>query len=507
MTGRTKLPWRVALVIGFGLSTSSVAAQTATATPTATPTATASSPVAIDGGSPAPAAQPASSAQARPSLPAGHPRTDQTYQPIPDRTVVNQALPPGTLEVVILGADQQPIAGAPVTLDVSRSNAAGGQKRRRLTGTTDARGRHTFEGLDTGRRASYRLVTERGPASYASQPFNLTEQHGATSELHAYEVVESLAEAAVVIQAVLLIELERSSIAVNHLLHIINVGKKAYVTSDLALPLPLGYRGFTHEPGMTGATVTERHGHAVLTGTFPPGKQDLRFSYHLPLEGTGAQQLSIPLPPRVARTRVMLGAGGSLGLRVSGFPEAKPGRPHRGRPVVETARAIDITGEHLAKLLQSTAPETLDVTISGLPSAGWGRWIAALLAVVALGWGVLYRLGARRGRDQGKPERREDLSMARDALVDQLARLERARRDEQVGPRTYERLRDALLDALTRILAQLEGVGCQGDEVFPGWQQTPKPAPRAQSKKPSSTSPRDDGSARPQTTRRRTSSS
>jgi len=91
-------------------------------------------------------------------------------------------------------------------------------------------------------------------------------------------------------------------------------------------------------------------------------------------------------------------------------------------------------------------------------------------------WGVLYLIAARRDRDRGKPERREDLSLARDALVDQLARLERARRDERIGPRTYERVRTALLDALCRIVAQLEAAGCRGDEVFPGWEAGPSPA-------------------------------
>ncbi len=398
----------------------------------------------------------------------GQPALDGPYQAVANRTFVNQALPPGTLEINILDADQKPLEGIAVIVEVAGSNAVSGKARRRLDGKTNAEGRHTFTGLGWGRGVTYRVSTQRGPAQFSSKPFSMTQKHGATAQLHAYEAVTRLAEAALVIQAVLRIELNQRSIAVNHLIQVVNVGRKAYVASDLKLPLPPGYEAFNHVPSKTGAGIMERNGLAHLVGTFPPGEQDLRFSYQIPLQGTAEQQLRVPLPPRVARARVMLGAGPGMGLKVSGFPDARPGRPHRGRPVLETIKEIELNG-NMGSFLGNTNAETLEVTLSGLPAEGWGRWLALALAALAIAAGGLHRFGAGGGRDRAAPERQEELSVARDALLDELTGLERGRHDGQVGPRSYERIRTALLDALARILAQLEEAGCQGQDVMTGW--------------------------------------
>jgi hypothetical protein len=390
------------------------------------------------------------------------------YQPVADRTFVNQALPPGTLEIHILDADQKPLQGAPVTVEMMGSEAVSGQAPRQLDGQTDATGRHTFEGLKGGPRLTYRVTTRRGAAQFSSKPFNLSPMHGVTAQVHAYDGVTRLAQAALVIQAVLRLELDQRSIGVNHLIHVVNLGKTAYVATDLSVPLPPGYEAFAQEPSTSGAAMMEREGLAHLVGTFPPGQQDIRFSYQLPLSGTAEQRLQVPLPPRVARTRVMLGAGGGIGLKVNGFPDARPGRPHRGRPVMETAKEIALDG-NLASFLSNSKAETLEITLSGLPASSWGRWLALALAALAVGAAGLHRMGALGGRDGDGQERQEELSVARDALIDELARLEAARRDGQVGPQSYQRVRTALLDAVARIVAQLEEAGCRGENIFPGW--------------------------------------
>jgi hypothetical protein len=56
-------------------------------------------------------------------------------------------------------------------------------------------------------------------------------------------------------------------------------------------------------------------------------------------------------------------------------------------------------------------------------------------------------LGFRRGRPAGT---RED---AEASLLEELLSLERARASGEVGPRTYERQRQRLIDSLSRVLA------------------------------------------------------
>jgi hypothetical protein len=54
------------------------------------------------------------------------------------------------------------------------------------------------------------------------------------------------------------------------------------------------------------------------------------------------------------------------------------------------------------------------------------------------------------------PDARDDLLDAREALLSELVALERARKTGEVGPKTYARLRAALLDALARIVDMLD---------------------------------------------------
>jgi hypothetical protein len=58
-------------------------------------------------------------------------------------------------------------------------------------------------------------------------------------------------------------------------------------------------------------------------------------------------------------------------------------------------------------------------------------------------------------RDNPDQAARQDLLEAREALLSELVALERARGRAEIGPKSYERVRTLLVDALARILDKL----------------------------------------------------
>ena len=118
---------------------------------------------------------------------------------------------------------------------------------------------------------------------------------------------------------------------------------------------------------------------------------------------------------------------------------------------------------------------TLDVTLSGLPTPGPGRWIAVALAVLALGAGIFSSASAAAAIDD---DARQDMVDAREALLSELVALERAHKDGSVGPRTYARVRASLLDALARIVRRSSRPAEAHQEARPGGSPRLAPPPK-----------------------------
>jgi hypothetical protein len=92
---------------------------------------------------------------------------------------------------------------------------------------------------------------------------------------------------------------------------------------------------------------------------------------------------------------------------------------------------------------------SLAVGIHDLPTPGPGRLIAFALAACGIAAGLAFAFGYA-----PKPAASKTSARARRAAVlEDLAELERARAIGEVGPKTYERSRRQLIDALSRTLA------------------------------------------------------
>jgi hypothetical protein len=185
---------------------------------------------------------------------------------------------------------------------------------------------------------------------------------------------------------------------------------------------------------------------AALRGTFGPGRHDVNFRYQIPLDGNAAQTLRVGLPPHVAQLRVIAEASKTMGLSVHGFPSSQRTQNREGKRVLVTEQQ---QGRRERPLTEA------QITLTGLPTPGPGRTIAIVLALLAAASGVVY-FATRREEESLDSEARDDLVEARETLLDEIVSLEKLRKKGEVGPKTYKRVRAALLDALSRVVDRLE---------------------------------------------------
>jgi hypothetical protein len=368
------------------------------------------------------------------------------YQPPPDGSEVDPSMPRGTLVVAIRDANDAPVAGAPVELAILHASVAQGDRRESRSATTSAEGLATFSGLDVGTAHSYVVKSTRGEASYATPPASLPEQGGLGVVLHVFDASKRLEDTTLFSRAFVDVSMKDDVLIVEQRAEIANASPVAWL-ADYELALPAGFTAFTAAEGMKPPMVATERG-ARLVGTVPPGITSIGFRYHLPLEKDGDQSFSVASLPHTAFVRVAAEASKKMSLDADGFAKAE--------------RLTDRTGKSFLVAQRKWTPQEgafidrFEVRFAGLPARGWGAYLAASLAAVALAVGGTYAWH-RRGARELADDSRDDLVEAREALLAELAELERAAKRGEVGPKSYARLRQAMLDALARILALLEG--------------------------------------------------
>jgi hypothetical protein len=370
----------------------------------------------------------------------------------PDGAEDDPTLPVGALVVSIMDAQGAPMPRASVTLGIVHASIARGDTSERKSAETDERGVARFEGLTSGSGTSYRVSTARDGATYAIPPFALGDRTGKRAVLHAYEAAAVIDRLPVGAQAVVFLSLREDSIQVQQYFSVFNLGAVSWI-ADAPFDLPAGFRAFNKQETAEDARVDEvKDKGAALRGTFAPGRHDIAFQYQIPLAGKETQLIKMELPPHIAQARVMAEASRAMTLDVSGFPATQTAR--------REGKRLLITEQAMTRIDAGT--QTLTINLGGLPTEGPGRYIALVLAAGALLGGVSYAL-SKRGKDGPDPEARADLAEAREALLDELVALERARKRGEVGPKTYDRVRRALLDSLARIVTMLDQIKAEDE--------------------------------------------
>ena len=369
------------------------------------------------------------------------------YQAPPDGMQDDSLLPVGTIVVALRDAQDHPIPHAKLTLSELFNTVAKGESPERITQReVGDDGTLRLEDLTIGTGTTYRISSARAGGQYSLPRFPLNDKAGKRAVLHLFDTSPNIDELSAGIQGVVYVTLKEDVIQVEQLISVFNLGEVAWVP-EAPFKLPDGFKAFNKQETPSEARIEEVKGHgAALRGTFGPGRHDLDFRYQIPLDGSEKQTIRIELPPSVAQMRVMAESSRSMAVKVVGFPDAQK--------VTRDGKRLLVTERQFARSERSQQ-SSIEIALTGLPVPGPGRWIAVILAVIALGSGIAY---VARRRDDGEidDDTRNDLLEAREALLSEIVALERAHRSGEIGPKSYARLHASLLDALAQIVSQLD---------------------------------------------------
>lgn len=364
---------------------------------------------------------------------------DGMFQPAPDTADLDPSLPPGTLHIQTLDPDGKPLPGTVVTIGIINNSVAKGESRRRVECTTDAAGVCLLKDQDRGQLIAYRVSVSKDGASFAVPPFQLAADKGIRCVLHVYPVVHEVAQATIVSQVILYVEMKDDRVQVQEVLSLYNFGKTAWVPNDLVVDLPPEFTALTAQQEMNDVAVdsVDKKG-ARIRGTFAPGRHDVEFRWQIPYSGSRDVALFAGMPPHVAAGRVMAPASAQMKLVVEGFGPADARTDNQGQRVLVTERELR---------REEAALTRINVEIRDLPTVGPARWIASVLSFVvilgaiAFGFGGTAKAGGVREKGQAKK-----------SLLEELEDLERAHLSGDVGPKTYQHTKRTLLERLAVVL-------------------------------------------------------
>ena len=386
-------------------------------------------------------------------MPAGHPAvgTPAANAPEQDALVSVPELPPGTIVVRLVNAQGDPLPNAEVILGVQFQKIAEGEQKTERRAKTDLGGMARFDGLTTGSDFSYRIITRSGPAEYSSDQMQLKGDAGMMSLLHVYPVTRNPSEAAVGAIGYIYCETRDDVFQFEVLFRYGNRSGISWVPDSARMSLPSGFKAFKAGEVMTDVRFEEDPGTGVkLNGTFAPGQQSASFRFQVPRNEETSASFRFGLPPHVGEIRFIAEAAPGMEIDVDGFEKPQTDVSQTGQRVLVTRR-VAVRGE-----ANGVGPFT--VALAGIPTPSDGRWIAVLIATLLAGLGV----AAFRGKlgDESQQDLQErDAERARRVLLDELVDLTRARREQRVGPSTYESARRALVEALARIVSLNPGLG------------------------------------------------
>ncbi|HEY6462323.1 MAG TPA: hypothetical protein VIY73_19280, partial [Polyangiaceae bacterium] len=392
-------------------------------------------------------------------LPAGHPSLDAdnpharsgpgtggaampgVFNPPEDTEQPDATLPPGTIVVDLRDADDKPVPHEQVNLGILINSIAKGDSRKHLQGDTDDAGRAVFRGLEQASNVAYRVSAGFQGGAFAATPFQLAQAKAMHVVLHVYPVTRDIQQALIVTEVTVACEVREDRIQIEQALTIYNLGKTAWQPSDVKMPLPDSATAFGAQASMSDQGVDQDGHDAKLRGTFPPGRHALEFRWQLPWSGDKDVDFSVGLPPHVAIARVMMPSTSDIKLVADGFPPSEVRHDQQGQSFLVTERRMRPDEPKLTSVM---------LGIHDLPTRGLGPVLAALLAACGVAVGFVLAFG---GRGRFKPGRDGNgAGSDRGAILGELLELEKAHDRGEVGPKTYERARRELIDALARTL-------------------------------------------------------
>lgn len=323
----------------------------------------------------------------------------------------------GSIHVKVVDGSERPVARASIRLGIMGSM----EDRKSIEVVANDAGVHTFRQLPTGDKQAYRVNVSHGGARFSSTPFRLPADRGYEVVIHQLETTDA-ADAVILYVGATSVEFAEERLKVVQQVRLINVTDRAYVFPEdgVRIPMPEGAVSFETEKGMGHQLVEEHEGAVRITGSLEPGQATLLWGFGLPITGT-EQTISLPIPWLTFSYRVLVDDAPGLAVSVDGMPAAER-RSDQSRSFLVT---------EVRRRPEDPPFSTVTIRLTGIPGPGPLRWVAALLGLLLIGFGVVV---AARGRPPTPGPSGEALQARRRTLLERAVELEGELRAGEIGP-------------------------------------------------------------------------
>jgi hypothetical protein len=363
---------------------------------------------------------------------------------VPDlvTSVVDSELPAGTIAIEVVDEVGAAVPKQAVRLGVMEQS--GGRESKACV--TDDKGTCSFDALLTDSKHSYRVNVPYNGALYSCTPFRLDAAKGQRVRVVRLPTTTDNRRVFQVLGRTM-IEFRDDRAHIQQEARLTNLGEATYVFPEggMSIRLPDGFKAFDSMEIMTDQRLAATDDGLDISGSIPPGRVDLMWTYDISASGT-SMLIEQPVPFATMEYQVISDYVDGMTMEVEGFQVA---RVHEGGD-----RRFLVAG--MMRRPGDAPIDPLRIHIRGIPGGGPLPYFAAAVAAIFLFLGI-WLLFRPLDRTAIMARVRED---RRVELLDEIASLESQCKAEAIGPGFYEHRRRELTDELAIVLRmQSEATG------------------------------------------------
>jgi hypothetical protein len=363
---------------------------------------------------------------------------------VPDlvTSVVDSELPAGTIAIEVVDEVGAAVPKQAVRLGVMEQS--GGRESKACV--TDDKGTCSFDALLTDSKHSYRVNVPYNGALYSCTPFRLDAAKGQRVRVVRLPTTTDNRRVFQVLGRTM-IEFRDDRAHIQQEARLTNLGEATYVFPEggMSIRLPDGFKAFDSMEIMTDQRLAATDDGLDISGSIPPGRVDLMWTYDISASGT-SMLIEQPVPFATMEYQVISDYVDGMTMEVEGFQVA---RVHEGGD-----RRFLVAG--MMRRPGDAPIDPLRIHIRGIPGGGPLPYFAAAIAAIFLFLGI-WLLFRPLDRTAIMARVRED---RRVELLDEIASLESQCKAEAIGPGFYEHRRRELTDELAIVLRmQSEATG------------------------------------------------
>ena len=363
---------------------------------------------------------------------------------VPDlvTSVVDSELPVGTIAIEVVDEVGAAVPKQAVRLGVMEQS--GGRESKACV--TDDKGTCSFDALLTDSKHSYRVNVPYNGALYSCTPFRLDAAKGQRVRVVRLPTTTDNRRVFQVLGRTM-IEFRDDRAHIQQEARLTNLGEATYVFPEggMSIRLPDGFKAFDSMEIMTDQRLAATDDGLDISGSIPPGRVDLMWTYDISASGT-SMLIEQPVPFATMEYQVISDYVDGMTMEVEGFQVA---RVHEG-----SDRRFLVAG--MMRRPGDAPIDPLRIHIRGIPGGGPLPYFAAAIAAIFLFLGI-WLLFRPLDRTAIMARVRED---RRVELLDEIASLESQCKAEAIGPGFYEHRRRELTDELAIVLRmQSEATG------------------------------------------------